>query len=137
MDKKTLPIFVLLLAIVVVMVSVLGRRVSTQQAASVSQPAQSIAPEEGTVVAMTAEPAEVKETRAIDRSQRHLTRSTPKKTATLATASAEKPRRVYRRGRKPLPDNTEVALATTGADKSGGWVTIPGTGVPVLPKAKP
>ncbi len=127
MNKKTLPIFLLLLAIVVVMISVLGRRVTTRQAASVAQSAQSVASEDGMAVAMGEEP---RETRAIDRSTRHVTHATTTKT----TAKSEPAERPYRRGRKPLPEKTEVAAATTAGDKSGGWVTLPGTGVGLWPK---
>lgn len=120
MNRKTLPIFLLLLAIIVVMISVLGRRV-TRQAASV-------APEDGMVIAMAKEPA--KETRAIDRSTRHVTRSTPTKTV----AKSERAERPYRRGRKPLPEKIEVAAAITEGEDSGDWVTLPGTGVGLWPR---
>lgn len=127
MNRKTLPIFLLLLAIIVVMISVLGRRV-TRQAASVAQSAQSVAPEDGMVIAMAKEPA--KETRAIDRSTRHVTRSTPTKTV----AKSERAERPYRRGRKPLPERIEVAAAITEGEDSGDWVTLPGTAVGLWPR---
>ena len=126
MNRKTLPIFLLMLAIIVVMISVLGRRVTRRQVASVPQSAQSVAPGDAMVVAMAEEPA----TRAIDRSTRRMTRSTPKKAA-AKSKSAERP---YRRGRQPLPDRTEVAAATTGGDNDGGWVTVPETGVGLWPR---